>query len=224
LANQAAQSHQRLSKGAAAGIVLVVLVVVGVAIFILLRRRNRARRSAQTEERRQWWFNGERTSSQFDDAGSMSSRGAGTVGSRGAGRVSPEDRLNVQSVRSSFGTSVDRGLAFSAESYGFTDEIPPSLPPMIEVERQTIATVPSVGHGSVEQQTIATVPSVGHGTLEHHNSSRDSQHLTIPDHGKRDSDQSSLNGPMSVRPFSPSESLNSRSPPQRMVQILLPAL
>jgi hypothetical protein len=158
--------YQHLSKGAIAGIVIAIPFMIGITILIFCRCRNRARRDAKTERRLRWW----------------ASRPASDPGA--TGRKSPEDRLKVKTMRSSFGTNIDFSQAAYVESYSDL----PSPPPMAESRGDTVASLP------YDRSTPAI----------YQDGSR-SSYLTIP--SKRESDQSSVNASTSVHQFSPSESL-----------------
>jgi hypothetical protein len=189
----AATSHQ-LSSGAIAGIILVCLLFLIGLIVVLVRRRSIARR---IERRKQWWFGRNGSSSSF------SVIGGSVKDSQGDGVLSP----NRASARSSFATNFDQGLMFRIDSPTSLPSVDyltlgtiPEFPPMAEVRERASLLFPSAG-AVARRESLNSMTSNG--------SDPDAQYLVV----SSDLNPPGLSSPMSVRPFSPSESFAFPKPP-----------
>jgi hypothetical protein len=192
------QSHP-LSRGAIAGIVLVLLFVIAAIAFFVVRYRNKIHRRQQTEQTHHWWFGDQNPANPAKTS----------LTSRTTGRMSPEERLRMHSTRSSFGTSTDHDAA-RLDSNHHANEVLPS-PVMTEVANSSLAFLST--EGIEDYQDSARSAFLSTEGIENYQDSAKSVHLSVPAPSKRESDQSSLNGPMSVRPFSPTESFAFPKPP-----------
>lgn len=184
----AASSREQLSGGAIAGITIVCLIFLLALILLVVRRRSIARRM---EIRGQWWF-GRHTSggNPLDNDGSPRS----PLGSSGE---APEGRL---SARSSFATNFDQGLMLHVDSsQRFSLGILPDLPPQVEVRERNSVFI-STGGEVARRESLNSMLSNG--------SEPDAQYLTVP--GQKNQEPTT---PMSVRPFTPSESFSFPKPP-----------
>ncbi|KAG2146244.1 hypothetical protein DEU56DRAFT_787029 [Suillus clintonianus] len=189
----ATSSHQ-LSSGAVGGIVVVCLLFLIGLIVLLVRRRFVARR---LERRQQWWFGRNAASSSFSIVGSSmreSQSGGAPV-------------LNRTSARSSFATNFDQGLMFRVDSPTSSPNVDlaalgtiPELPPMAEVRERTSLLFPSAG-AVARRESMNSMMSNG--------SDPDTQYLIVTN----DLNPLGQYSPMSVRPFSPSESFAFPKPP-----------
>jgi len=166
---------QLLSKGATAGIIISILFVVAVIVLFLIRLRNQNRRREKMEQSQLWWFGSEKSS---EPSGSSSPRSPMT------GRISPEDRLKIQSMRSSFGTNIDRGLLPS------DDVMSLPLPAIAEIDHDSASNWSAVSQ----------------------NPARNS-YLAVPTPSKRDSQQFVTDSSMNLRPFSQWQSLVHQNSP-----------
>lgn len=187
----AVTSHQ-LSSGAIAGIILVCLLFLIGLIVVLVRRRSIARR---IERRKQWWFGKSSALSSFSIIGSVrdSQGGSPHIPSRA-------------SARSSFATNFDQGLMFRIDSptshadANTTFGTFPEFPPMAEVRERTSILFSSAS-AVARRESMNSMTSGG--------SDSDTQYLVVPN----DPNSRGVSSPMSVRPFSPSESFAFPKPP-----------
>ena len=182
-----------LSGGAIAGIVIAVFVVAIAVTVILLRRRFKKHRG---ERRKRWWLSHDKATHVYGDRG-------GEICSRGGiAGVANEQR---QSFRSSFETTVDHSLTPRLDE----DLDFPSFPPMAELRGTslldnsfgpaTLSRLPSVkGENRFSGATFSSISSDGH-----------SQWLVI----NEDHLAPEISSPMSVRPFSPTETFAFPRPP-----------
>ncbi|KAG6888116.1 hypothetical protein C0995_010625 [Termitomyces sp. Mi166 len=185
-----------LSRGAIAGMVIVITFGLLVVAVILLRGRYRRRRSG----RNQWWDrSGTRLSTESDTTSSAS-------------------LSDLTSIRSSFETSIDHSqtprLTISFENV-------PSLPPMAEVRGSNNIQLFSPNSAIPESPVLITfdnsqapVTTATNNRTSIHSftsSSSGSHYLVVPSDIRDDRETSS---PMSVRPFSPSESFSFPMPPK----------
>ena len=180
-----AASKHGISGGAIAGIVICLLLLLLCAFVFLVRKRRKARRD---ERANIWWFTRKRNSQTYGD------------------RFSKEIMPSNRSVRSSFATTVDRSGTPRPASF---QDIPP-LPPMAEVGRSNGAAPKLVIEPS------AFYPTLNDGQNDHRFSigsgqSGDAQYLMV--HHRDSVNPESPGTPMSVRPFSPSESFAFPKPP-----------
>ncbi|KAJ3564316.1 hypothetical protein NP233_g8372 [Leucocoprinus birnbaumii] len=199
----ASQNHG-LTKGAIAGIVVVViLAAIGVTV-VLLRRRLRSRR---TERRNNWFFSRNRTSQTYGD------RAHGDLGISG-GRAGSGGRSAGQrrSVRSSFETTVDHSVTPRLDM----DFDIPALPPMAELRGTPMlvnldSPVSPVNGVRAPEINITTTPQsrFSVGTVSSLSSDGQGQWLVV----NRDTLAPEVGTPMSVRPFSPTESFAFPKPP-----------
>jgi len=183
----AVSSGKQLSGGAIAGITLVCLFFLFSLVLLVVRRRSIARR---VELRRQWWFGRSSSGRNVSPANSGAPLGSSME--------APGSRL---SARSSFATNFDQGLMFRIDSpSGFSLGVVPSLPPMAEVRDRNSALI-STGGAVARRESMNSMLSNG--------SNPDAQYLAVSTH------QNNLesSSPMSVRPFSPSESFAFPKPP-----------
>ncbi|KAG1860139.1 hypothetical protein DFJ58DRAFT_905578 [Suillus subalutaceus] len=194
LATGAATSSHQLSSGAIAGIVVVCLLFLIGFIVLFVRRRSIARR---LQHRKQWWLGRNTTSDSFSIVG----------GSVGDSQSTGSPILNRASARSSFATNFDQGLMFRIDSptpllnldlaaFGTI----PEFPPMAEVRERTSILFPSAS-AVARRESINSMMSNG--------SDPDTQYLIVGN----DLNPPGLSSPMSVRPFSPSESFAFPKPP-----------
>ncbi|KIJ64609.1 hypothetical protein HYDPIDRAFT_111987 [Hydnomerulius pinastri MD-312] len=181
----AVSSHKQLSSGAIAGITVVCLLFLLGLILLLVRRRSIARRS---ERRDRWWLGG------YGSSGSFSIVGAGSARDSQASNGAPEN--GRMSARSSFATNFDQGLMFRVDS---PIASVPEFPPMAEVRERSSLLIPS-GGAAARRESLISMMSNG--------SDPDTQYLVVPDHNVAEPLT-----PMSVRPFSPSESFAFPKPP-----------
>lgn len=194
LTTGAATSSHQLSSGAIGGIVVVCLLFLIGFIVLFMRRRSIARR---LEQRKQWWFGGNTSS------GSFSIVGGGSVRNSQSGEA---PILNRASARSSFATNFDQGLMFRIDSppplnidLAALGTIP-EFPPMAEVRERTSVLFPSAG-AVARRESLNSMMSNG--------SDPDTQYLVVGN----DLNPPGSSSPMSVRPFSPSESFAFPKPP-----------
>lgn len=186
-------SKHGLSSGGIAGIVVVlVLALIAVAVFVL-RRRNIARRS----ERRDKWFVGAAGYESNHSFQSGSGAGSGSMGQTGGATAGS----GTASQRSSFATNFDHGLQFRAETPASAPQfdlsaVSPEFPPMAEVR----------GNHSVVHNVATTSDTKRYSADSNH--SNNSQYLDMPNMSVP-----GVTTPMSVRPFSPSESFSFPKPP-----------
>jgi len=179
-----------LSGGAIAGTVIAALVGVIAVIVILLRRRSRKRRG---ERRNRWWSSHDKVDG-------------------GIGRNSGIPDEHRRSARSSFETTVDHSLTPRLGE----DFDAPSIPPMAELRGTpllvrldtSVGSAPQSYSPSLKGRVIsenrfsgATVSSIG--------SDGQAQWLVIGE----DPLAPQVSSPMSVRPFSPTESFAFPKPP-----------
>lgn len=185
----AVSSANQLSGGAIAGITIVCLFSFLALILLVVRRRSIAGR---VERRRHWWFGHYGSGGNFSLVNNGSRRSHVTSSGE-----APGSRL---SARSSFATNFDQGLMLRVDS-------PPRLslggapdfPPMAEVRERSSVLI-STGGAIALRESMNSMLSNG--------SEPDAQYLTV-------SGQDNLEppNPMSVRPFSPSESFVFPKPP-----------
>ena len=182
-----------LSGGAIAAIVVCVLLALIALIVFLVRRRYRARRS---ERYQNWWGFGKFGKSS-DDVNWVDV---------------PAGGYRPKSARSSFGTSFDQTFTPPPESVDFSHPVP-ALPPMAQIHDTHInhgrsAATPSPLLIAFDQEPNSTRRySAGSDTT-----SNDpySQELVIRDNHQL---MEAVSTPMSVRPFSPTESWAFPKPP-----------
>ncbi|KXN82039.1 hypothetical protein AN958_03290 [Leucoagaricus sp. SymC.cos] len=192
-----------LSGGAIAGIVIAILLIVLVVTIILIRRRFRSRRS---EHRNRWWFSRNRTSQTYGD------RAHGDVGIAGGLGTSGNAALR-KSVRSSFETTVDHSQAPCLDM----DFDIPALPPMAELRGTPMLinldspVSPNVTSLRPPEINVTTTPEsrFSVGTVSSLESDDQGQWLIV----NRSSLAPEASSPMSVRPFSPTESFAFPKPP-----------
>ena len=179
-------SKHGLSPGGIAAIVVVVVIsLIGLAV-VLLRRRNIAKRV----ERRNQWFAG------YGGTGSevgVSSRARSAEAAQGPGIIS---------TRSSFATTYDHGAALTLDQVPpFTlNSFNPDFPPVAEIRNNNGILHNNGNNGTQETSRFSTGSGI-------------SQYLFIP--AASDSSPQGVHGPMSVHPFSPSESFSFPEPPTR---------
>jgi hypothetical protein len=172
-------------KMASGATAAIVIAALIISIFIVIAVLRR-RATAKRENRQQtWWFTGAR--SQSPDS-----------------QTSAEQRARALSMRSSFGTNIDHGFGFS----DFTDS-PHAVPPMVQRPQDHALVNPT--SASPVAVAIPPIAHVSEGS-SHRNStgsirSNDSLYLGIPFISNDPFE------PMSVRPFSPSESFVFPQPP-----------
>lgn len=182
----AVSSGKQLSGGAIAGITIVCLFSLLALILLVVRRRSIAGR---VELRRQWWFG------HYGSGGNFSLVNSGSpVASNGE---APASRL---SARSSFATNFDHGLMLRVDSPSrFSLGAVPEFPPMAEVRERNSVLI-STGGAIARRESMNSMLSNG--------SEPDAQYLTVSGQ-----DNLETRTPMSVRPFSPSESFVFPKPP-----------
>ncbi|KAL4081131.1 hypothetical protein J3A83DRAFT_4085272 [Scleroderma citrinum] len=156
---------------------------------MVLRRRVISRRSQRL---RQWWFNNSGTSGGFSFVGVGSHPSQDSTGP-GAG--------NRASARSSFATHFDQGLLFRMESP--TAQLgAPEFPPMAEVRDRNSILIATGGQAARRESFLSMMSN---------SNDPDAQYLIVPtEHNSIDPCATS---PMSVRPFSPSETFSFPKPP-----------
>jgi hypothetical protein len=209
-----ASSHNGISTGAIAAIVVVGALLFLALLVLLLRKRYIARRS---ERRNQWWQRsnaneGNDTSSNGDRRGGGSPAGSGNRG---------------VSWRSSFGTTIDHA---QTPRLMIDFDIPP-VPPMAEVRGSDNTFSAPNPFSPLQDSPIlvafdnARLPSTNnnisntsrfsvHSANSVHSQNSDSyaQYLTVSNSGFMEGGE--IRTPMSVRPFSPSESFAFPKPPK----------
>ncbi|KAI6043791.1 hypothetical protein EDC04DRAFT_2647085 [Pisolithus marmoratus] len=185
-----------LSSGAIAGIVIASLIFLLTLTLVLVRRRAVARRA----QRFKWWLANNATSHSFSFVGVSSSSSHDSSRRSGGNRAS---------VRSSFATNFDHGLLFRNATP--TAELGiPELPPMAEVRDRNHALI-STGGEAARRDSFASMASNGsHASV---------QYLIAPTDLHADTGAYS---PMSVRPFSPSETFSFPKPPLPSSASLVP--
>ncbi|KAG2138618.1 uncharacterized protein EDB93DRAFT_719118 [Suillus bovinus] len=189
-----ATSSHPLSSGAIGGIVVICFIFLISFIVLFVRRRTIARR---LERRNQWRFGGNTVS----DSSSI-------VGDRMQDSQSGgQPNLNRASARSSFATNFDQGLMFRIDSPMSSPNVDhaalstiPEFPRMAEVRERMSLLFPSAGAVSRRESMISMI-SIG--------SDSDTQYLVMGNNLNPPGPTS----PMSVRPFSPSESFSFPRPP-----------
>ena len=154
---------------------------------MILRRRAIARRSQRL---RQWWSNNSGTTASFSFVGvssgsSQDSTGAGTG--------------NRASARSSFATHFDQGLLFRMES-PTTQLGAPELPPMAEVRDRNSVLIATGGQAAQRESFMSMTGN-----------DANAQYLLVST--EYDDVDAGGMSPMSVRPFSPSETFSFPKPP-----------
>ncbi|KAG6376850.1 hypothetical protein JVT61DRAFT_876 [Boletus reticuloceps] len=185
----AVSSGKRLSGGAIAGIIIVGLFFLFPLILLVVRRHSIARR---LELRRRWWFG-------RSALGHDSSLSSGST--RSSMRSNGEVPASRQSARSSFATNFDHGLMFRIDTPSrLSLDLVPDLPPKAEVRERNSILI-STGGSVARRESMNSMLSNG--------SDPDAQYLTVST-GQDNLDPST---PMSVRPFSPSESFAFPKPP-----------
>lgn len=180
-------TQNALSSGAIAGMVIASLFFLLTLALVLVRRRAVARRA----QRFKWWLANNANSHSFSFVG-VSSHSSNDSTGRSAG--------NRASARSSFATNFDHGLLYRLASPTTQLDIP-ELPPMAEVRDRNRVLI-STGGEAARRESFASMTSNG--------SSGSGQYLvTATDHI---GDAGALS-PMSVRPFTPSETFSFPKPP-----------
>ncbi|KAG9223240.1 hypothetical protein PLEOSDRAFT_155017 [Pleurotus ostreatus PC15] len=194
-----------LSPGAIAGIIASLVIVLLCLLVFLLRRRSIARRS---QRRDRWWQHRQVDSPESTQA--TAGFGSGTA-----------------SARSSFATTFDHGLSPHL-TLDFDASLIPELPPMAEIRNSPNNSSPLTARGpvslrplliNVETERRASVYSAHSDSSE-----QDGQWLVIhptnvPAKPRTDllapdtATPTDMPTPMSVRPFSPSESFSFPKPP-----------
>ncbi|KAF8125800.1 hypothetical protein EV363DRAFT_622021 [Boletus edulis] len=185
----AVSSGKRFSGGAIAGIIIVGLFFLFPLILLVVRRHSIARR---LELRRRWWFG-------RSALGHDSSLSSGST--RSSMRSNGEVPASRQSARSSFATNFDHGLMFRIDTPSrLSLDLVPDLPPTAEVRERNSILI-STGGSVARRESMNSMLSNG--------SDPHAQYLTVST-GQDNLDPST---PMSVRPFSPSESFAFPKPP-----------
>ena len=211
-AAEAASSGSHLSAGTLAGIIVGVLLLTVLVVFCLLRRRSKARRA---QRRSQW----------FADRQPVES-------TRAATRIS---------ARSSFGTPFEQRFSFNSPPDSTAPGSPSAAPLVAGSERvfspmaqyapvavmvsptYTTSTRDMDGH---HRASVFTVASTMSSSSTNSGDDPESQYLSIPAPAVIAPNQTNLIGvetpttPMSVRPFSPSESFAFPKPPGLLRQSL----
>ncbi|KAH0586781.1 hypothetical protein J132_04258 [Termitomyces sp. J132] len=183
-----------LPGGAIAGMVIVITLGLLAVIVILLRGRYRQRRS---ERRNQWW-SGFRTR-------------LGT-GNDSTATANPSDRV---SFRSSFETTIDHART---PRLNISFDTVPSLPPMAEIRGSNNIQLFSPNSAISSSPILITfdnsqAPAPNNRTSMASSTSNSSgAHYLIVPSGLGDDREAS--SPVSVRPFSPSESFAFPMPPK----------
>lgn len=193
LTKAAISSHQ-LSSGAIGGIVVVCFLLLISFSVLFVRRRSIARR---LERRKRWWLGGSAALDGFSIVG-------GSVRDSQSRRPSVPNRT---SARSSFATNFDQGLMFRIDSPTSLPNVDlaalgiiPEFPAMAEVRERTSVLFPSAG-AVARRESMNSMMSNG--------SDPDAQYLVVGN----DPNPPGSYSPMSVRPFSPSESFAFPRPP-----------
>ncbi|KAI6137393.1 hypothetical protein F5141DRAFT_83061 [Pisolithus sp. B1] len=186
-----------LSSGAIAGVVIASLFFLLTLALVLARRRAVARRA----QRFKWWLANNATSHSFSFVGVSSHSSSDSMG-RGAG--------SRTSARSSFATNFDHGLLFRLASPTTQLDIP-ELPPMAEARDRNRILI-STGGEAARRESFASMASNGSNTS--------AQYLIVRTIHNTDVGAPS---PMSVRPFSPSETFSFPKPPAPSSSSTVPA-
>ncbi|KAI6116591.1 hypothetical protein EV401DRAFT_1973967 [Pisolithus croceorrhizus] len=186
-----------LSSGAIAGVVIASLFFLLTLALVLVRRRAVARRA----QRFKWWLANNATSHSFSFVG-VSSHSSSDSMRQGAG--------SRTSARSSFATNFDHGLLFRLASPTTQLDIP-ELPPMAEARDRNRILI-STGGEVARRESFASMASNGSNTS--------AQYLIVPTNHNTDAGAPS---PMSVRPFSPSETFSFPKPPAPSSSSTIPA-
>lgn len=193
----AGATQNGLSSGAIAGITVASLLFLLTLTLVLIRRRAVARRA----QRFKWWLANNATSHSFSFVGVSSDSSHDSTG-RSAG--------NRASARSSFATNFDHGLLFRLASPTAQLDIP-ERPPMAEARDRNRVLI-STGGEAARRESFASMASNGSNT--------NAQYLVVPtDHNTGTGAPS----PMSVRPFSPSETFSFPKPPAPSSSSIVPA-
>ncbi|KAF8882925.1 hypothetical protein CPB84DRAFT_196943 [Gymnopilus junonius] len=178
---------------------MVLILLIVVALVFCVRRRTRARRDHRANV---WWFSSKRTSQTYGDGDET--QVANVNGTR--------------SARSSFATTVDHSITHQRSS----EFVIPPLPPMAEVGRGNGAAPSLVLDTSYFASTDANVNasdprfSIGSGHSNASETSLNAQYLVVHPRDSLNNNNTNNNEPftpMSVRPFSPSESFAFPRPP-----------
>ena len=176
---------ERLSGGTIAGITIACLFSLLALILLVFRRQSIGRRVAL---RNKWWFNHVYGGGDFSSVG----RPPGPMNTNG--EMSP----NRLSARSSFATNFDQGLMFRIDPPSrFSLVAVPDYPPMAEVRERNSVLIST-------EATVAKRNSLNN--MLTHGSDLDTRYLAAS------TSKNNLE-PMSVRPFSPSESFFFPKPP-----------
>ncbi|KAG6856427.1 hypothetical protein H0H87_004553 [Tephrocybe sp. NHM501043] len=199
--SNASNSSGGISGGAIAGIIVVLVLILLAIALILFRKRYMSRR---TERINQWWEKaGSRASSEKD------------------GPNNPVRSDGRASARSSFATTFDHAQT-PRLSTSF-DNVPP-LPPMAEIRGQNdgfllyspnsaIADSPVLITFDKAQAPLVTLNRTSvHSARSVASDGSGAQYLEVPN---GDTNGQEVTTPMSVRPFSPSESFAFPKPPNK---------
>ncbi|KAG6915139.1 hypothetical protein DXG01_013078 [Tephrocybe rancida] len=192
-----------ISAGAISGIVVVLVLILLVLAIILFRRRYMNQRAKRLN---QWWAGaGNPRNSPVENATSP---------------VSPTRSNNRASARSSFATTFDHAQT-PRLSVAFGD-IPP-LPPMAEVRENHYDGFQLFSPNSAIADSPVLItfdgpqaPPVAYNRASVHSvgsNSSGAQYLDVPHDSNANSQE--VTTPMSVRPFSPSESFAFPKPPSK---------
>jgi hypothetical protein len=182
-----ADPHHQLSSGGIAAIIVVVLVLFVTLPITVIILRRRSK-IHRVDRRTKWWFATTRASQLYGDGVTEQLIPPGT-----------------QTARSSFGTTIDH-----SESNPPTYVIPPFPPAMAEMGRGNasrpalVINLEGNGNNNLGENRYST----GSAGSDH------SQYLII---NHRSSANTEAATPMSVRPFSPSESFAFPKPPEPVV-------
>lgn len=192
----AGATQNRLSSGAIAGVTVASLLFLLTLTLVLIRRRAVARRAQRFKR----WLANNATSHSFSFVGVSSDSSHDSTG-RSAG--------NRASARSSFATNFDHGLLFQLASPAQLGI--PERPPMAEA-RDCNRVLISTGGEAARRESFASMASNGSNT--------NAQYLVAPTDYNNDTGTPS---PMSVRPFSPSETFSFPKPPAPSSSPIVPA-
>jgi len=181
-------TKHRLASGTIAGIVVVLVILLFLFLLVFfLRRRSKMQRA---DRRNKWWFATNRPPQKYGDITTAEIVHAGT-----------------RTARSSFVTTVDHSEAAHAHA---THIIPPFPPAMAEMGRGN-ALRPALIINTYDEDKDPSSDvrfSIGSAGSDH------SQYLIVHNRNSANPDILGGNTPMSVRPFSPSESFAFPKPPE----------
>ncbi|KAH8104648.1 hypothetical protein BXZ70DRAFT_904800 [Cristinia sonorae] len=193
-----------LSKGAIAGIAVAAILLLLLLLLFLARRCYTSKRVAR---RKKWFFSGNAATTEF----------AGAAVSSDAYFASKKQRA---SHRSSFGTTIDQGQRpFSPEDpawpFGSPFAPPSPVPPLMSQSNAANVSLPATASPVANHFPSPVIRnSLTESDDAFKRTSGGSQYLVVPDSATLKGGLSfEMPSPISVRPFSPTESWSFPKPP-----------